>query len=140
MLRIETKDNEQDYRFIRETVFMNEQGFTQEFDDIDSYATHLTLYDDGVLVGCARIYPLNKVEYKIGRIAILKQFRKRGYGSIIVNACEQEVKLLGGTTIILDAQKRAQPFYEFNGYQAYGDIHYDEGEEHIFMKKIITIN
>ena len=40
-----------DEMFIREEVFMQEQGFKNEFDDIDDSATHIVLYDDGSPVG-----------------------------------------------------------------------------------------
>ena len=31
---------------IRKAVFVEEQGFENEFDDIDSYANHLVLFDN----------------------------------------------------------------------------------------------
>ena len=57
MIQIKIKDNEQDYRAVRIEVFMKEQGFQNEFDEIDAVATHLTVYVDGELAGCARCFP-----------------------------------------------------------------------------------
>ena len=42
MIEIKTKDNEQDYRYVRIEVFMKEQGFQNEFDEIDATAVHIT--------------------------------------------------------------------------------------------------
>lgn len=140
MITTRNKDNKEEYTYIRETVFMEEQGFTNEFDDIDAVATHITLYEDDELVGCARVFPINESEYKVGRIAILQEFRKKGYGSILIKACEKQVRVLGGTSVTLDAQVRAQGFYEVSGYVAFGEVHLDEGEPHIFMKKQLQTN
>ena len=38
MIQIKIKDNEQDYRAVRIEVFMKEQGFQNEFDEIDAVA------------------------------------------------------------------------------------------------------
>ena len=38
-------------RAIREDVFMREQGFAGEFDDIDGRAVHAVLYFDGKAAG-----------------------------------------------------------------------------------------
>ena len=63
--------------FIRETVFMDEQGFSEEFDGTDSLALHLTLYLDGARAGCARLYE-EEGGWHIGRVAVLKPFRGMG--------------------------------------------------------------
>lgn len=42
---------------VRKAVFMDEQGFQNEFDETDSTAYHLELRVDGPAAGCARIYP-----------------------------------------------------------------------------------
>ena len=42
----------QDARIIRQEVFVEEQGFHHEFDEIDSRAWHLVLYENGQAAGC----------------------------------------------------------------------------------------
>ena len=39
-------NNSPDARAIRQSVFVEEQGFEYEFDDIDEIALHLVLYDE----------------------------------------------------------------------------------------------
>ena len=41
-------------RKIREEVFVREQGFQEEFDEIDGYAVHLVLFCDGTPAAVCR--------------------------------------------------------------------------------------
>ena len=57
---------------VRRRVFIEEQGFENEFDENDDLATHVTLYnDDDELVGCARTYP----EYPDSPVWILEKLQ-----------------------------------------------------------------
>lgn len=125
-----------DEKFIRETVFMEEQNFKTEFDDIDDIATHIVMYLDNQPVGCCRLYKQEN-EYHIGRIAVLKPYRGKGYGEKILLHAESVAKEKGADTIKLSAQVRASGFYEKLGYKKYGEIYFDEYCEHIAMKKYI---
>ncbi|MEY8562068.1 GNAT family N-acetyltransferase [Eggerthellaceae bacterium 3-80] len=135
----------EDAKTIRERVFMIEQGFQDEFDEIDNHdeVICITAYDQGELVGCARIFPSyvqdgfpNAPETWIfGRLAVLPEQRKSGYGSAILAEAERCVKEHGATEMHLHAQVQAQPFYERAGYIAYGPIEFDEHVEHQWMSK-----
>lgn len=59
-------DNKEDAYQVRRRVFIDEQGFQDEFDAIDEDARmiHLTVYCDGALAGCARLFP-SAIEPKI---------------------------------------------------------------------------
>ena len=39
-----------DSKILRETIFVQEQGFEEEFDTIDSIATHIVIYDGEFVV------------------------------------------------------------------------------------------
>ena len=43
---------------IREAVFINEQEFQQEFDEIDNTATHFVLFDDKIPIATCRVFIL----------------------------------------------------------------------------------
>lgn len=43
-------NNSPDARAIRQSVFVEEQGFEYEFDDIDEIALHLVLYDENEIL------------------------------------------------------------------------------------------
>ncbi len=123
-----------DSKYIRETVFIYEQQFTVEFDDIDAISKHIVLYVEDNPIGVCRVYKDNEY-YIIGRVAILKEYRKYGYGSIIVKAAEDLIKSLGGNLIKLSAQVRIKTFYLKLGYNCIGEEYYDEYCPHITMIK-----
>lgn len=126
----------EDEKMIRETVFIDEQKFKIEFDDTDDIATHIVMYLDNNPVGCCRLYKQEN-EYHIGRIAVLKPYRGKGYGEKILLNAERVAKEKGADSISLSAQVRASGFYEKLGYKKHGQIYFDEYCEHIAMKKDI---
>lgn len=121
---------------IRKAVFVSEQGFVNEFDAIDEYAFHAVLFlEDNIPVGCGRLYSSDKKRFFIGRIAILKDFRGKGFGELIVTALENKARELGGIETELSAQIRAKGFYEKLGYFPFGEEYFDEYCPHIAMRK-----
>ena len=131
-----TNNLTEEEKMIRETVFIDEQNFKTEFDEIDDIATHIVMYLDNQPVGCCRLYKQDN-EYHIGRIAVLKPYRGNGYGERILLKAEKVAKKMGADSISLSAQVRASGFYEKLGYKKHGEIYYDEYCEHIAMKKDI---
>lgn len=125
---------------IRVKVFVDEQGFKDEFDEIDGYAYHVTAYDEDKVIGCGRFFSeSNENEYHIGRIAVLSEYRGIGIGSAIMSEIEKYCVNMGVESLVLSAQRRARVFYEKLGYKAHGEEYLDEGYPHIEMrKKILT--
>lgn len=126
----------QDARCIRETVFIKEQGFEREYDEIDLVAKHIVIYDDNVAVGTCRVFWCEEENsYHVGRIAVLKEHRGKSLGKLLMNEAEKLTKSLGGKTLKLGGQVRAAGFYDKLGYERYGDEYLDEGYPHIpFVK------
>ncbi len=126
----------QEAKEIRERVFILEQGFQKEYDEIDEIATHLVLYEDGEAMGTCRIFPGEDAGvYNFGRLAVKKEYRGRGLGSEILSMAEKCAEESGGDCLMLHAQLHAREFYEKAGYIACGDLEYEEGCPHIPMKK-----
>lgn len=127
---------EPNIRMIRKIVFEDEQGFIDEFDEIDENdkTKHVVLYKDSVPIATCRFFKVND-EYKIGRIAVVKEYRGQGIGRIIVSCAEEKVYELGGRELCLSSQVRVQGFYEKLGYVAEGEIYMDQMCPHIKMKK-----
>lgn len=123
---------------IRTVVFVEEQGFKQEFDKIDDSAYHLIIYEDGKAVANGRLFKDNTMKnaYIIGRLAVIKNYRNRHLGAKLIELLEAKVKSLKGEKISLSAQCRAKIFYEKLGYVASGDIYLDEYCPHIHMEKV----
>lgn len=140
-------DNKDEAFEIRRKVFIDEQGFVDEFDAIDEdpAMTHVTVYVDGELAGCARIFASDlepKLEteagtWVLGRLAVLPQFRKYGLGSTIMEACEAEARRRGARRMVLHAQCRVQPFYKKLGYEPFGPIEPEEHVDHQWMRKLL---
>ena len=124
---------------IRRTVFMEEQGFRDEFDEIDARASHLVLYDRDTPAATGRFYRQPGGDtYIVGRIAVLQPYRGRRLGAAILRTAEQAVRRRQGRRIALHAQVQARPFYEKQGYTAYGPIELEEHCPHIWMCKDLT--
>lgn len=121
---------------IRKAVFMEEQGFQNEFDHLDEIAFHLVLYADDAPAAVARLFAQEGSKtYVIGRIAVLPQYRGLRLGNRILKEAEQFAKKNGADKLMLSAQCRVQRFYEKNGYVASGDVYLDEFCPHIHMEK-----
>ena len=123
---------------IREEVFMKEQGFVNEFDDIDSIATHLVLFWEGQPAGVCRFFPTKEPGvWDFGRLAARKAYRDKHLGSLLVQEAERQIRDQGGAKLALMAQIRVQKFYEKNGYTPFGEPCDDEGCPHIWMEKLL---
>lgn len=121
---------------IRQKVFVEEQGFANEFDDIDQRAIHLVVYENNQAIGCARIFDEDKTMI-FGRLAVLKEKRHVHIGSQILSALERYAQELGYQEVVLSAQTQALSFYVKNGYEAYGEEYLDEFCPHVHMRKRI---
>lgn len=119
---------------IRTCVFTNEQGADadNEFDEYDKTSLFALLYEDDKPVGTARIAE-TAAGIKIGRIAILKECRGKGYGADIVKAVTDRAFDMGADKVLVDAQNYAVPFYEKLGFKVIGAEITDRGLPHIPM-------
>lgn len=126
-----------DTRYIRETVFVIEQGFSEEFDEIDKKSIHFLVKVNNKRAATARIFKSDNSDTKwtIGRFAVLKEYRGTGLGSFLMKKVEEKIKEQGGNVAELSAQKQAEKFYLSLGYTPMGDIYYDQHAPHIHMEK-----
>ena len=123
---------------IRLSVFIDEQGFDVEFDDKDDKAVHFVMYDDIVPVATCRIfYDNERKAYIIGRVAVVKQYRSKHLGSMIMVEAENYIKSIGGKNIGVSAQCRVSDFYKKLGYTEEGEMYYDEFCPHKKKKKTV---
>ena len=85
---------------VREIVFINEQQIDQsvESDGYDLNATHVIAESFGQTVGTGRIIKSADGEIntaRLGRMAVLDTFRRKGIASLILRALESEAKKQG---------------------------------------------
>ncbi|MBR4306005.1 MAG: GNAT family N-acetyltransferase [Ruminiclostridium sp.] len=120
---------------IREDVFLCEQGFTVEYDDIDKEAYHVIVFDEDKPIATARFYG-NENPVHIGRVAVIKEYRRKGIGEYLMKSTEAYAReKMGALSITLGAQTRVSEFYKKCGYAEYGDEYMDEFCPHINMLK-----
>lgn len=121
---------------IRRQVFVREQGFelADEFDADDSRAIHLLASIAGEPIATARIVP-DGDSARIGRVAVLPDYRGSGYGLAIMAACERIAARRGFKSATLHSQIQVQSFYERAGYAAKGEVFDECGWPHITMQK-----
>ena len=129
-----------DSKRIRIEVFVDEQGFLEEFDTVDNRAIHFVAYDDfGEPMGTCRIFTEDSDKiYYLGRLAVLKKYRSMKIGSALLSEAEKVARGNGADYIQLHSQVRAMQFYHKCGYMEFGGIELDEGCPHIWMKKQLS--
>ena len=143
-IRIDTCNWQRDQatlRGIRAEVFIGEQRVPVEleWDDLDDVATHFLIYLDDQPIGCARVIPgkfNHAAEHRayIGRMAILKPYRNRGFGESLLKSLVDYCRHQGFAEIVLHAQCHAINFYQRLGFVPEGDIFMDAGIEHRTMR------
>ena len=79
-----------DAALVRRVVFMDEQGYENEFDAIDEdpNCIHVTLYVDGELAGCSRVFP-----EELERVADAE--------APVLPACDMDEGVAAGETYIM---------------------------------------
>lgn len=130
-------DNFQLIKDIRTSVFTLEQGADKEqefdrFDEVGAPAVFALLFDEGKAAGTARLV-LNEKGYKLGRVAVEKDFRGKGYGDVLVRTLLEKAFSMGAGEVFVDAQNHAVPFYEKIGFKIIGGEITDRGLSHIQM-------
>lgn len=123
---------------IRVSVFVCEQGFEDEFDDIDETAWHIEVWDSDQPIAVGRMFETDRVGFfTIGRIAVIKEWRHKNVGKTVMDALQNHAKHLGANAIELSAQCSAVGFYEKLGYVQVGDVYMDQFCPHIKMVKYL---
>lgn len=132
------RDNFADAAAIREEVFVREQGFRDEFDQADSDARHLVLYDGDRPVGTLRLLAGPAGVMHIGRVAVRRDCRGRHIGAELMRRGLQKAAELGAVRVELGAQRHAVPFYEMLGFAPAGAPYDEQGCPHQPMARDLT--
>ena len=117
---------------VRRAVFIEEQGVPEalEWESWDGDCAWFVAEDGGnTIVGIGRLTP----EGRVGRMAVLPEWRGRGVGSALLVAALTEARGRRQRRVELSAQSRAVPFYERHGFSAIGDEYLDAGIPHRTM-------
>lgn len=125
-----------DLRAVREPVFVQEQQvpIELEWDELDPVCVHVIARDAaGKPIGTGRLTP----EHKIGRMAVLPEWRGRGVGDALLLALIEEAAQRRWPELRLHSQASAVGFYVKHGFVPYGDRFMEAGIEHQSMRRQI---
>jgi predicted GNAT family N-acyltransferase len=116
---------------IRMRVFVSEQGVPRdiELDDDDQHAIHFLATSSGRAVGTARLVMRGK-KAKVGRMAVLKKYRRKGIGAALLKRVIAAAKRRGARIIFLHAQMTVIEFYEKMGFRCVGPVFDEAGIAH----------
>lgn len=118
---------------IRQTVFVVEQQVNpeEEFDEFEDISRHYIVYADGQPVGTAR-WRYTDNGLKLERFALLKPYRNKGVGTVILKQVLNDVEGLSDY-IYLHAQLPAVSFYKRQGFEAVGPMFSECNIDHYKM-------
>lgn len=123
---------------IRRAVFVIEQQVSEaeEWDGLDESCEHVLAHaDDGTAIGTGRLLPEGPT-VRIGRMAVLQQWRGRGVGSALLEQLIRMARERGYAETRLHAQTHALAFYCRHGYVAVGEEFMEAGIPHVGMRLV----
>ena len=126
----------EDLRKVREAVFVLEQGVPAalEWDGSDAACHHVLARDAaGAPIGTGRLTP----DRRIGRMAVLPEWRGRGIGDALLLALLEQARALGWPEVSLHAQVSAEHFYVRHGFVPQGGRFEEAGIEHQTMRRAL---
>jgi predicted GNAT family N-acyltransferase len=121
---------------IRRHVFIEEQSVPEslEWDGMDDDAVHVLALDATHAIGCARMLSGGR----IGRMAVLPEWRGRGVGRAMLETLIALSREQGLAHVCLSAQTHAIPFYAKSGFKVCSEIYDDAGIPHRDM--VLTLS
>ncbi|MGZ4957723.1 MAG: GNAT family N-acetyltransferase [Methylomonas sp.] len=126
----------EDLRQVRNLVFVEEQQISPEveFDELDRLCHHFIVRNSQFRpIATARLSP----EGKIGRMAVLREWRRRGVGRSLLHVLLEKARNLGLTTVTAHAQLAALGFYEKFGFTKEGEAFMEAGIPHQAMRLML---
>lgn len=121
---------------VRRRVFIDEQGVPEheEWDTLDPQCAHvLAIAAKRDVVGTARLDDTGK----IGRVAVMPEWRGRGIGARMVEILMERAQQKGLGRVHLNAQVAAIDFYRRLGFEPVGEVFDDAGIAHRRMERAL---
>ena len=124
-------------------VFIQEQKIIceEELDGLDDKCIHVFLQESGKVVAYCRIVPkgINYENISIGRVLVLKEFRRKGIANEMLKVVVEYIKLnFQENKIVLSSQLYAKALYESVGFMAIADIYEEAGIPHVKMYQMLN--
>ena len=122
---------------LRFAIFVGEQNVPPgiELDEMDEKSLHALAFDAaGRPIGTGRLLP----DGRIGRMAVVKEWRRRGVGADLLEALVEEARRRGFREVKLSAQLQAAEFYRVHGFVAEGKVYEEAGILHQAMRRSLA--
>lgn len=126
---------------IRRKVFVEEQGVPihLELDEYDKNAVHFIVYDQDQAIAAARLREIESKIGKVERVCVLKPYRGKKLGVLIMKKVEEYAKEQNFKKLKLHAQSYAVPFYEKLNFVVTSPEFLDAHIPHRAMEKNLSI-
>jgi predicted GNAT family N-acyltransferase len=122
---------------VRRQVFVEEQGIPEnlEWDGQDADCRHvLALAEPAEVIATGRLQP----DGRIGRMAVLCEWRGRGVGSALLERLQRCALESGLRRVYVHARLEVAGFYNLAGFRAVGEPFATAAIPHIEMRKILA--
>lgn len=132
--RLQAKDYDELIRLLN-VVFTRQNGFQMDFEkqlpkmcvrDDDHMGMHLGIFEDGKLVACVGVYPLDtvvageKLRFStMGNVATHWDYTGRGYMTKLLDAAQQELEAIGADASRLGGNRQRYGRY---GFESCGQV------------------
>lgn len=118
---------------VRSAVFIEEQHVPEnmEWDEFDSQSIHFLVLQNNTAIATARLKP----DGQIGRIAVMKNYRRKGIAKKLLTTVISHAKNNNYNMVYLHAQKQAIDFYKQFGFIINGEEFIDANIRHQCMFK-----
>ena len=137
---ISGKSDLKDILYIRSEVFIKELMLYEECEEgaFDIDAIHAVVYE-----GASQIYPVSigrliieKDILRIDKVAVLQDFRGKGYGDFVVRMLLDKAKSFHIDKIVIDAPKKTTKFFNKLGFQIDDKVLLDDGNNLLHMNYV----
>lgn len=106
-----------------------------EWDGLDQDCEHVLVYDaQGTAIATGRLQP----DGKIGRMAVLKSYRRQGLGGAVLGALVEIARTHGLQQVYLHAQTHALEFYRRHDFVTSGTVFAEAGIPHQKMRLMLS--
>jgi len=110
----------------------NEEDLAKEKDDI-----LLGAFEDDQLVACCILTRVSEETCKLRQMAVHEKMQRNGIGAALMHFAENVARDAGFKSMIMNARKTAQGFYEKLGYKSDGNEFIEVTIPHYEMRKNI---
>ena len=101
----------------------------------EAESLHLLAVDEGEVVGCVLFHPEGRDTGRLFQMAVEPARQGQHLGTRLVRELEAEVARSGFRTVTLHARDSAVGFYEWLGYETFGEPFMEVGIAHRHMRR-----